>query len=72
MAKATSTKRTIKVSKAAVDQAFKDPSNWGRWGEDDQTGHRLVMGLDNPGREHDAIVVIGQVLMGAIGAGLVT
>ena len=28
----------IKVSKQAVDDAFKDLSNWGRWGKDDQIG----------------------------------
>ena len=38
MAKAASSARKIKVSKAAVDQAFKDLSNWGRWGKDDQIG----------------------------------
>jgi kynurenine formamidase len=39
MAKNASIKRSsIKVSKAAVDQAFKDLSNWGRWGKDDQIG----------------------------------
>src|SRR5262245_16825285 len=30
--------RNIKVSKQAVDEAFKALSNWGRWGKDDQIG----------------------------------
>src|SRR5918999_175523 len=30
--------RDIKVSKQAVDEAFKALSNWGRWGKDDQIG----------------------------------
>ena len=30
--------RNIKVSKQAVDEAFKALSNWGRWGKDDQVG----------------------------------
>jgi kynurenine formamidase len=30
--------RDIKVSKTAVDQAFKELSNWGRWGKDDRIG----------------------------------
>jgi kynurenine formamidase len=29
---------SIQASKAAVDTAFKDLSNWGRWGQDDQIG----------------------------------
>ncbi len=33
-----SSSRNITVSKAAVDQAFKELSNWGRWGKDDQIG----------------------------------
>ena len=28
--------RNIKVSKAAVDEAFKALSNWGKWGKHDQ------------------------------------
>src|SRR6476660_2792651 len=32
------TSRNIKVSKQAVDEAFKALSNWGRWGKDDQIG----------------------------------
>ncbi len=38
MAKTGPSKRPIKVSKAAVDQAFTELSNWGRWGKDDQIG----------------------------------
>ena len=34
----TSSGRNIKVSKQAVDEAFKALSNWGRWGKDDQIG----------------------------------
>jgi kynurenine formamidase len=30
--------RNIKVSKEAVDEAFKTLSNWGRWGKDDKIG----------------------------------
>ena len=30
--------RNIKVSKQAVDEAFKTLSNWGRWGKDDKIG----------------------------------
>ena len=30
--------RDIKVSKGAVDEAFKALSNWGRWGKDDEIG----------------------------------
>ena len=30
--------RNIKVSKQAVDEAFKALSNWGRWGKDDEIG----------------------------------
>ena len=30
--------RKIKVSKQAVDEAFKELSNWGRWGKGDQIG----------------------------------
>ena len=33
-----SSSRDIKVSKQAVDEAFKALSNWGRWGKDDQIG----------------------------------
>ena len=33
-----SSSRDIKVSRAAVDEAFKALSNWGRWGKDDQIG----------------------------------
>ncbi len=33
-----SSSRNITVSKAAVDHAFKELSNWGRWGKDDQIG----------------------------------
>ena len=33
-----SSSRNIKVSRAAVDEAFKALSNWGRWGKDDQIG----------------------------------
>ena len=33
-----SSSRNIKVSKQAVDEAFKALSNWGRWGKDDQIG----------------------------------
>ena len=33
-----SSSRDIKVSKAAVDEAFKALSNWGRWGKDDEIG----------------------------------
>src|SRR5262245_5227529 len=33
-----SSSRSIKVSRAAVDEAFKALSNWGRWGKDDQIG----------------------------------
>src|SRR5262247_4040298 len=29
---------SIKVSKQAVDEAFKELSNWGRWGKGDQIG----------------------------------
>ena len=38
MAKPASTSRKIKVSKQAVDEAFKALSNWGRWGKEDQIG----------------------------------
>ena len=37
-AASTSSSRNIKVSKQAVDEAFKALSNWGRWGKDDQIG----------------------------------
>jgi kynurenine formamidase len=33
-----SSSRNIKVSRQAVDEAFKALSNWGRWGRDDQIG----------------------------------
>ena len=33
-----SSSRNIKVSKQAVDEAFKALSNWGRWGKDDEVG----------------------------------
>src|SRR5262245_44562860 len=33
-----SSSRNIKVSKAAVDEAFQALSNWGRWGKDDHIG----------------------------------
>jgi hypothetical protein len=33
-----SSSRNIKVSKEAVEEAFKALSNWGRWGKDDQIG----------------------------------
>ena len=33
-----SSSRNIKVSRQAVDEAFKALSNWGRWGKDDQVG----------------------------------
>jgi kynurenine formamidase len=33
-----SMKRDIKVSKQAVDEAFKELSNWDRWGKDDEIG----------------------------------
>jgi kynurenine formamidase len=33
-----SSSRDIKVSRQAVDEAFKALSNWGRWGKDDQIG----------------------------------
>ena len=33
-----SSSRNIKVSKQAVDEAFKALSNWGRWGKDDEIG----------------------------------
>lgn len=36
--KKKSSSRNIKVSKQAVDEAFKALSNWGRWGKDDQIG----------------------------------
>src|SRR5262245_52638987 len=35
---AQSSSRNIKVSRAAVDEAFKALSNWGRWGKEDQIG----------------------------------
>src|SRR5262249_12241413 len=38
MPKAGGKSRDIKVSKQAGDEAFKELSNWGRWGKDDEIG----------------------------------
>ena len=38
MAATKSSRRNIKVSEQAVDEASKVLSNWGRWGKEDQIG----------------------------------
>jgi kynurenine formamidase len=49
--KKKSSSRNIKVSKQAVDEAFKALSNWGRWGKDDQLG---ALNLITPQKRRDA------------------